>query len=99
MPGVQVRDWQREAKEDTKGGNEEAKEGEEMKNKITNTEAVQAAEVLRKFCMQFTPQNSCDDCPFYWRDAPMRYNSCRLFKYPVDYNLRSAKKYVEAVKK
>lgn len=68
-----------------------------MKRKITNAEAVQAADTLRKFCNQYTPQNSCDGCPFYWKDAPMRYSSCRLDKYPVDYNLRSVKKRVEAL--
>ena len=70
-----------------------------MRNKVTAADAVQAAEVLRKFCMQFTPQHSCDGCVFYWRDAPMRYSSCRLDKVPVDYNLRSPKKQVvEALK-
>ncbi len=70
------------------------KEGEEMKKKITAAEAVQAADTLRKFCMQF--KNSCDGCPFYWRDAGMMYDSCRLCKYPTAYNLRSPKKVVEA---
>lgn len=76
-----------------------------MKQKITNAEAVQAADTLRKFCIQFNSQSSCDGCPFHWtvtfsiRDAPMRYDSCRLCKYPGDYNLRSAKKKVEAAKK
>ena len=80
-------------------GTEEAKGGESMKTKITNAEAVQAAEVLRKFCMQFNPQYSCGGCVFYWKDAPMWYSSCRLDKLPVDYNLRSPKKQVaEALK-
>ena len=67
---------------------------EEMKQKITNAEAVQAADTLRKFCMQF--KNSCYGCPFYWREAGMMYDSCRLYKYPTSYNLRSPKKVVEA---
>ena len=70
-----------------------------MKRKITDAEAVQAADTLRKFCNQFTPNNSCYGCPFYWKDAPMWYSSCRLDKFPVDYNLRSPKKRAEAAKK
>ena len=98
MPEVQKQNRKGETKADTKSG-EKAKGGEEMKQKITNAEAVQAADTLRKFCKQFVPNNSCDGCPFYWEDAPVRYNTCRLFKYPADYNLRSVKKYVEAAKK
>ena len=71
-----------------------------MKQKITNAEAVQAADTLRKFCNQFTAQNSCYGCPFYWEKASTTYNSCRLYgRYPVNYHLRTAKKYVEAAKK
>lgn len=70
-----------------------------MRQEITNAEAVQAADTLRKFCNQFTPQNSCDGCPFYWKDAHFRYNACRLDKFPGGYNLRSVKKNVGAVKK
>ena len=75
------------------------KGGEEMKQKITDAEAVQAADTLRKFCNQFTPNNSCYGCPFYWEGAPSRFSPCRLDKVPVDYNLRSVKKYVEVGKK
>ena len=98
MPEVPKQNRTGEAKKHTESGEEKAKGGEEMKQKITDAEAVQAADTLRKFCIQFNPQKSCDGCPFYWRDAPMRYDSCRLCKYPVGYNLRSAKKKVEAAK-
>lgn len=70
-----------------------------MKQKITNAEAVQAADTLRKFCNQYTPQNSCDGCPFFWKYASARDSTCRLYKFPVCYNLRSVKKNVGAVKK
>jgi len=90
------RDGKGETEANTKGGTEEAKGGEEMKQKITNAEAVQAADTLRKFCNQFA-QKSCYGCPFYWKDAPMQYNSCRLDKWPGDYNLRSAKKRAEVL--
>ena len=69
-----------------------------MKQKITDAEAVQAADTLRKFCNQFARNDSCDGCPFYWEYAPMRYSTCRLYKFPVTYNLRSVKKNVEAAK-
>lgn len=65
-----------------------------MKQKITNAEAVQAADVLRKYCMQRSSKECCDCCVFYWKDAPFRYSSCRLDKFPGGYNLRSPKKQV-----
>lgn len=71
-----------------------------MKQKITNAEAVQAADTLRRFCNQFTPQTSCYGCPFYWEKAPVIRNSCGLYyRYPVNYDLRVAKKKMEAAKK
>lgn len=73
-----------------------------MKRKITDAEAVQAADTLRKFCNQFAQNNACDacdGCPFFWKYAPMRDSTCRLYRFPVCYNLRTPKKHVEAAKK
>jgi len=69
-----------------------------MRNKVTAADAVKAADVLRKYCMQFQAKKTfCSGCIFYWKDAPslpMRDNACRLDRNPVGYNLRSPKKQV-----
>ncbi len=66
-----------------------------MRNKVTAADAVKAADVLRKYCMQFQAKKTfCSGCIFYWKNAPMRYSFCRLDVNPVGYKLRSPKKHV-----
>ena len=92
------RDGQSEAEAHTESGEEEAKGGEEMKQKITDADALKAAETLRKYCLYYAREKNCVGCIYYWKDAashPFRDLACRIDKAPYNYNLRTPKKIVE----
>ena len=83
MPEMSVKGGQGEAKSYTKGGAEEAKGGEEMKQKITDAEAFEAAKTLHNYCMQYHLKNVCEGCMFITDKRAVIPDVCRL-DFPVE---------------
>ena len=97
LPAMQKHDGPGEAKANPKSG-KEAKGGEEMKQKITDAEAFEAAKTIHKYCLQYHLNKVCKGCMFITGQKAVMPDCCRL-DFPVEewefrgaWNRRAAKK-------